>query len=105
MEIRLLYATCATEDEARTIAEALVEARFAACCNLIPGMTSLYRWQGKIEQARECVLIVKTRADLVDRATDMIKMKHSYTVPCVLPIYVPEGGNSDYLAWLRAESA
>jgi periplasmic divalent cation tolerance protein len=69
MEIRLLYVTCANAEEARTIARTLVEAKLAACCNLIPGMESLYRWQGKIEDAHETILIAETRANLVAAAT------------------------------------
>lgn len=105
MDIRLLYVTCADDEAARAIGRALVEARLAACCNLLPGMESIYRWQGATETARETVLIVKTRQVLVAGATDMIKSMHGYKVPCVLEIPVLEGGNSDYLTWLQAGCA
>jgi periplasmic divalent cation tolerance protein len=105
MDIRLLYVTCASGEEAREIARALVEARLAACCNLLSGMESVYRWQGRIETAREIVLIAKTRESLVAAATAMIRSKHSHKVPCAISLPVPDGGNTDYLAWLRAETS
>lgn len=105
MDIRMLYVTCASPGEARAIAHALVEARLAACCNVLPGMESVYRWQGKLETAQETVLIVKTRDGLVDAATAKIKALHSNSVPCVITINVLDSGNPDYLAWLRAETA
>lgn len=105
MDIRLLYVTCASVEQARSIAGALVEARLAACCNLLVGMESVYRWEGRVETSEETVLIAKTRADLVGSATVMIKSRHSYAVPCVIEIPVLEGGNPDYLAWLRGQIA
>lgn len=103
-EIILLYVTCASVDEAEKVAEAVVGQRLAACANILPGMRSLYWWQGKLEKAEEAVLILKTRPDLVAAATEAVKAVHSYTIPCVLPLAVGEGGNLDYRAWLLAET-
>lgn len=105
MNISILYVVCGSEDEARRIGRALVEARLAACCNAIPGMESVYRWEGAVHTARETVLIVKTRTAHIGAATDMIKALHSYKMPCVLPLAVREGGNSDYSTWIEAETA
>jgi len=102
--IVLLYVTCASAAEAGRMGSAVVEQRLAACANILPGMQSVYWWQGRIERAEEAVLILKTRADLVEEATAAIKALHSYQVPCVLPLAVGDGGNPDYLAWLRAET-
>jgi len=105
--IVLLYCTAASVAEAETIAEAVVGQRLAACANIIPGVTSLYWWQGRLEKGEEAVLILKTRASLAEAATAAVKAVHSYSVPCVLPLAVDAaaGGNADYLAWLLAETA
>jgi periplasmic divalent cation tolerance protein len=100
----LVYVTAANPAEAERIAEAVVGERLAACANLIPGMRSLYWWQGKLDRAEETVLILKTRADLVPALTERVKALHSYTCPCVvaLPILA---GNAAFLAWIDAETA
>ncbi|HEX6957857.1 MAG TPA: divalent-cation tolerance protein CutA [Ferrovibrio sp.] len=103
-EIVLLYCTAATAAEAERVAEAVVGQRLAACANIIPGMRSLYWWQGKLERGEEAVLILKTRADLVAAATAAVKAAHSYSVPCVLPLPVGTGGNAEYVDWLLAET-
>ena len=102
--LNLVYVTCASEAQAETIGRALVAERLAACVNIIPGMRSIYRWQGAIEEARETVLIAKTGAGLVARLGERVRQLHSYTVPCVVAVPVL-GGNPDYLAWLTAETA
>jgi periplasmic divalent cation tolerance protein len=103
-QIVLLYCTAASVVEAEAIAEAVVGQRLAACANIIPGMRSLYWWQGRLEKAEEAVLILKTRSDLVAAATAAVKAAHSYSVPCVLPLPVGQGGNPDYVAWLLGET-
>jgi len=104
MELRLLYVTAGSRDEAKKIGRALVEERLVACANVIDGMESVYWWQGKLTEDREAVLIVKTRAALVDSVIARVKALHSYTVPCVvaLPILA---GNPAYLEWLATETA
>lgn len=104
-DIVLLYCTTANVEEAEKIAEAVVGQRLAACANILPGMRSLYWWQGRLEKGEEAVLILKTRTNLVESATAAIKKIHSYSVPCVLPLHVGEGGNPDYVDWLLAETA
>lgn len=104
MDMRLVYMTAASREEAKKIGRALVEERLAACANVIDGMESVYWWQGKLAEDRETVLIAKTRAELVPALTERVKQLHSYTVPCVvaLPILA---GNPAYLDWLAAETA
>lgn len=104
MEFRLCYVTCASREEAERIGRALVEARLAACANFFGPATAIYRWQGQIETAQETILILKTRADLVEPLIAAVKERHSYTVPCVIALPIQEG-NPDYLAWLAAETA
>lgn len=103
MDFRLLYITAAKVEEARRIGQSLVESGLAACANIVPGIESIYRWQGEVVQDREVLLVVKTRAELVDPAIARVKELHSYTCPCVvaLPILT---GNPAYLEWLGQET-
>jgi periplasmic divalent cation tolerance protein len=103
MELRMLYITASSRDEAKKIGRGLVEDRLAACANVIDGMESIYWWQGKLTEDRETVLIVKTRADLVPAAIAKVRALHSYTVPCVVALPLLDG-NPDYLDWLAAET-
>jgi periplasmic divalent cation tolerance protein len=89
---------------ARVATVAGVEERLAAGANVLDGVASIYWWAGAIEQASEAVLIVKTRADLVERLSARIKALHSYDCPCVVALPIA-GGNPDYLEWIRAETA
>ncbi|MCX8102610.1 MAG: divalent-cation tolerance protein CutA [Geminicoccaceae bacterium] len=103
MELRWCWVTCATREEAERIGRAVVEARLAACANILPGIASIYHWQGGIESSEEVGLVLKTRADLVDALVAAVRALHSYTVPCVVALPIGEG-NPDYLAWLVAET-
>jgi periplasmic divalent cation tolerance protein len=96
------YVTCPSLEEAETIARRLVEERLAACGNLLPGMRSVYRWQGSIHEAEETVLILKTSAALLPRLTQRVLELHSYTCPCVAALPVT-GGNPAYLDWIAGE--
>ena len=97
------YVTAGSRDEALRIGRALVEERLAACANVVDGMTSVYWWQDALEQADEAVLIVKTRAELVERLTTRVRELHGYDCPCVVSLPIT-GGNADYLAWIAAEA-
>lgn len=102
-ETCLLYMTAPDAEEARRIGDALVAERLAACVNIIPGMTSIYRWEGEIRHGAECVLIAKTRTELVERATARVRALHSDDCPCVLALPVA-GGNPEFLAWIAEET-
>jgi len=104
MDFRLLYITAGSRDEAKKIGRALVDERLAACANVIDGMESVYWWEGKLTEDKEAVLIVKTRAELVEKLTARVKALHSYTVPCVVALPILDG-NPAYLEWLGAETA
>ncbi len=95
-----VYVTCASEDEARHIAQAAVSQRLAACANIIPGMQSMYWWEGKVQQDHETVLILKTLPEAYAKLERLIVDLHSYSVPCVLAFPVVEG-NPPYLDWIR----
>ncbi|MGH9586389.1 MAG: divalent-cation tolerance protein CutA [Acidobacteriaceae bacterium] len=86
-------------DEAQRIARELVVRRLAACVNIIPNLTSVYRWQGKIEQADEALLLIKTTESRLPALEAAIRELHSYEVPEFLVLSV-ESGSRPYLAWL-----
>ena len=98
-EARIVLTTASSPEEARGIARALVERRLAACVNIVPGIESVYRWQGKVETAAECLLVIKTQVGLFDRLRDAIGELHSYDLPECIAIAIEEG-SPQYLQWL-----
>jgi periplasmic divalent cation tolerance protein len=102
-DTRLIYITAENTDEARAIGRALVEARLAACANVLGPMTSIYRWEGVVQEGEEAVLIAKTTAALVEALTAKVQELHSYECPCVVALPV-EGGNPAFLDWIAAET-
>lgn len=103
--LRLIYITTPTKQEARTIGRTLVEEGLAACVNIIDGMESIYAWEGKIEEAKESILIAKTHYSKVKLLTKKVKKMHSFDCPCVVSVTLTEKeGNHDYLNWLLKES-
>ena len=103
MSARFCYITAGSEDEAKRIARSLLDERLIACANVLPGMTSLYRWQGRVAEDAEVVLIVKTRAALVAAVVERVGALHSYDCPCVVALPV-EGGNPAFLDWIGEET-
>jgi len=102
-DTRLIYITTDGPDEARAIGRALVEARLAACANVLGPMTSIYRWEGAVQEGEEAVLIAKTTAALVDALTAKVRELHSYDCPCIVAVPV-DGGNPAFLEWVAAET-
>jgi len=84
------------------ISQLLVGERKAACVNIVSQIDSIFWWEGKIDSEKECILVVKTKASLLDEVTNMIKQAHSYEVPEVIAMPII-GGNEDYLKWLNNE--
>jgi periplasmic divalent cation tolerance protein len=101
MQINFVYMTAGSEKEAKTVAKALVESKLAACVNIIPGMRSVYVWEGDIQEDTEWVLIAKTTADNVPGLIDTVKELHSYDCPCIVGIPAA-GGNAAFLDWIAA---
>jgi periplasmic divalent cation tolerance protein len=101
-EILILYATAPDEGVAAALAEALVDARAAACVNIIPGMTSVYRWEGRIETAAEAVMIIKTTTALARRAREIVEHGHPYENPAILAVPVDEARSSiAFCDWIK----
>jgi len=100
----VVFVTAGTNEEAETIARHLVEEKLAACVNIIPGVLSVFRWQGKISQEKETLLIIKSVSARLEAITEKVKLLHSYEVPEVIAVPVV-GGSKDYLDWLKGETA
>ena len=94
--------TAPSEREAERIGRALVEEGLAACANLLPGIRSVYRWKGRVEEASETMLLVKTTQSSLPRLNDRVRALHSYECPCIAAFEIV-GGNPDYLSWIEAE--
>jgi periplasmic divalent cation tolerance protein len=98
-----VYTTWPTTVEAEQAGRTLVERRLAACVNILPGMISHYRWEGKVERGEETAMIVKTRASLVGAVSAAVKALHSAVTPAILVIPL-ESVDRSYLDWLFAET-
>lgn len=99
----LLYVTAQGVAEATQIGRTLVQERLAACANVLPGMTSVYEWQGELCESAEAVLVLKTRASLVEAASERVRALHSYDVPCVVALPIV-GGNGEFLLWVARQT-
>ncbi len=100
----LVFSTCADEAAGRRIARKLVEERLAACVNLQPGITSVYRWEGAIEEAGECLLIAKTSNERLEALTGRLRALHDYELPEIVAVPVT-AGLPGYLSWVAEECA
>jgi periplasmic divalent cation tolerance protein len=98
----VIFVTTASEQEAHKIADLLLSRRKAACVNIVPGVDSSFWWHGKLDSARESLLIIKTKASLLSEIIDLIKSAHSYEVPEIIALPII-GGNEDYLKWIDNE--
>ncbi|HEY1809929.1 MAG TPA: divalent-cation tolerance protein CutA [Acidobacteriaceae bacterium] len=98
-DVRVILSTAGSPEEGERIARALVEQRVAACVNLVPKITSVYRWEGRIETASEVLLLIKTTAGLLGQAESALRAAHSYKIPEVL-VLSPVAGHADYVDWL-----
>jgi periplasmic divalent cation tolerance protein len=96
----VILVTCSSSAEARRIAQAVVEARLAACVNILPSaVESIYRWKGKVESARERLILIKTSRKRLAKLRAEIERLHSYDVPEFIALPIAEGSKK-YLAWL-----
>jgi periplasmic divalent cation tolerance protein len=96
---RIVLTTAGSRDEAQRIARALVERQLAGCVNIVPQVDSIYRWEGRVEQAEEWLLVIKISAAAFPEVRDAIKELHSYDLPECVCIAI-EDGSAEYLKWL-----
>ncbi len=100
---QLVYVTMPNRDAALEMAKVVVQERLAACANVLNGMTSVYWWDGQVQNEQEAVLILKTQASLVPILETRIKALHSYDCPCVVSFDIKQG-NPDFLNWIVEET-
>ncbi|MBW3542262.1 MAG: divalent-cation tolerance protein CutA [Planctomycetes bacterium] len=103
MAMSLVYVTAASREDALSIGRQIVEERLAACANVLAPMTSLYWWEGRLEEGHEAVLLLKTRTELVDAVIERVRALHSYTCTCAISWPI-EAGNPAYIAWIESEA-
>jgi len=102
-ELIVAFISVATASEAECLAQALLAARLAACTNIISGVSSSYWWQGRVESAQEVLLVVKSRAALLNEITKCVTALHSYDMPEIIALPIA-GGSADYLKWVSDET-
>ncbi|WP_105199386.1 MULTISPECIES: divalent-cation tolerance protein CutA [unclassified Pseudoalteromonas] len=96
---RLIFTTCANKQEARAMAEQLVQLKLAACVNILPEVESIYMWQDEVTSATETKLLIKTKSEKMNQVIQTIKKLHSYEVPEIQVIDVTTG-NLAYFNWM-----
>ena len=97
--ILLVYCLTSGKEEAIKIAQTIIEKNLAACCNILPGVTSIYNWQGETEQSQESLILIKTTQKKYEQLEKEIKMIHSYSVPEIIATKI-ETGSSAYIDWI-----
>jgi periplasmic divalent cation tolerance protein len=97
---RLVLTSAESQNQARRIADALIERKLAACVNIVPGVQSIYRWKGKAEEAGEWLLWIKTTAAAFNRVQETIKELHSYELPECMCLAIDDG-SPEYLKWIE----
>jgi periplasmic divalent cation tolerance protein len=103
MAVVVVISTFPTAERAAEVTRALVDAQLAACANLVPGVRSIYRWQGVVEEATETLAIIKTTSELLDALCTQLVELHPYEVPEVVALPVV-GGHAPYLAWVLEQT-
>jgi periplasmic divalent cation tolerance protein len=96
----VVFITAPHEEEASKIAKEIVESRLAACVNIVRNIRSIYRWEGKIEDDTEVLMIVKTQKTQFDALSDKVKQFHSYSVPEIISLPITKG-SKEYIQWLK----
>ena len=95
--------TAGSIEEAKNIGQMLVEQNLAACVNLLENMISIYKWEDKLEEGQEIVMIGKTRQTLMPKLIETVNSLHSYDCPCILELPI-QGCNPDFLSWIERET-
>ena len=95
--------TAGSIDEAKNIGRELIKQNLVACVNILENMTSIYKWEDKLEEGLEVVLIAKTRKTLMPKLIETVNSLHSYDCPCILELPI-QGGNPKFLSWIETET-
>lgn len=95
----MAFVTAPNDETAKSLASGLVSGHLAACVNIIPGVTSVYEWEGKVNTDSEVLMMIKTRTSRIPELTEFVQKHHPYDVPEVITTSI-EGGSGPYLAWL-----
>ena len=103
-KFRVVWVTTGTEGNAVRIARELTEGKAAACVNVVPSVRSFYRWKGKVEEAAEWLLLIKTSGQNLKSVEKIVRRHHTYEVPEILVLPLRQGSKS-YLQWLAAETS
>lgn len=103
MNAALVYVTAPNREEALRIGRAIVAESLAACANVLDGMTSVFRWNGELQQESEAVLLLKTRSELASLVVQKVQELHPYDVPAILVIPI-DGGSNLFLSWIGQET-
>ena len=103
MAVVLIYITAGSMEEARTIGNKLVSDRLAACVNIIDNVSSMYWWEGEIQDDKEVILIAKTKESLVPELVEKVRSMHSYSCPCIVNLPILDG-NRAFLDWVVEET-
>ena len=99
----IVYITVPSREVGEGLARMLVGERLAACVNIVPGMTSIYSWEGEVEEDEELLLMVKTKSTLFERLSEAVQKAHPYEVPEVIGVPIVAGSKA-YLDWIKAET-
>ena len=102
-EVFVVLVTVANKEEAVRIGEGMVNARLAACANVIPGIQSIYRWKGKVVKAQEVLLILKSTKPRYRALEKAVKAMHTYETPEIIALQVKEGFDR-YIGWVHSET-
>jgi periplasmic divalent cation tolerance protein len=98
----VVLSTCGSSDEARKLARHLVETRVAACVNVVPGVYSVFHWEGKVDESAEWLLVIKSTRERLPALRLELQKMHSYAVPEVVALQIVDG-SSDYIEWIGRE--
>lgn len=101
MDLRLVFSTASSREEAQKLAQSLVHEQVAACVNVVGPISSTYRWKGAIENAEEFLLIIKTTSERSAAVRDLLLQNHSNELPECISVAI-DGGSTDYLKWIAA---
>ena len=99
----LVYVTCPSTEVATSLAKMAVSSKLAACGNIIPGLTSIYEWEGSIQQERECLLLIKTQKGKFSQLSEELSKNHPYDCPAIVSISLDDGV-PEFLKWVQDQT-